>query len=80
MVSSAIFLPAAGYRRLGDEMSKGKNGNYWSSTLYISQEEPEWRPYDNHSDAAIYMGFGTGGGTVHKMLRFYGLQIRPVSK
>lgn len=77
---NSIFFPSAGYRRLCEETGKGQIGYYWSSTLYISQEEPDWRPYDNHSDAAMYLGFGTGGGTVHKMLRFYGLQVRPVSK
>lgn len=77
---NSIFFPAAGYLRLQDKLSKGKVGYYWSSTLYVSQEEGEWRQYDNQSDAAVYLGFGTGGGTSHNMFRYYGLQVRPVCK
>ena len=44
---NSIFLPAAGYRRGGECVRAGIDGNYWSSSLY---------PYDDNGAYDLYFG------------------------
>ncbi len=63
----SIFLPAAGYRWIGELLYAGSNGNYWSSTLIES------RPYD-----ARHLYFDGGGVYTGDFYRYHGRSVRPV--
>ena len=65
---NSIFLPAAGYRWLGDLGYAGENGYYWSST-----QNPDY------SDGAYYLYFYSGNARWRYYLdRFSGQSVRPV--
>ena len=65
---NSIFLPAAGYRWLGDLGYAGENGYYWSST-----QNPDY------SDGAYYLYFYLGNARWRYYLdRFSGQSVRPV--
>ena len=65
---NSIFLPAAGYRGGTDFDYSGRNGKYWSSSLY--------RRYSRY---AYDLGFGSGGyGLYNNFDRYNGLSVRPV--
>lgn len=64
---SSIFLPAAGYRVDKDIAEKGKNGYYWSSTMFSTL------CYNAYS-LRFYKGTTTWGSR----LRYYGQPVRPV--
>ena len=66
---NAIFLPAAGYRNLGDLDNAGSRGYYWSSSLGTSYSYEAWNAFFN-SD---YIG-GIDNN------RYYGFSVRAVVK
>ena len=67
---NTIFLPAAGYRNLGDVDNAGSRGYYWSSSLGTSNSYEAWNAFFN-SDNNI-------GGIDNN--RYYGLSVRAVVK
>ena len=64
---NSIFLPAAGYRSLGDLYFAGDYGCYWSSSLNTDNPGNAWNVYFN-SD---YVDRGNNG-------RYFGISVRPV--
>ncbi len=66
---NAIFLPAAGYRNLGDLDNAGSRGYYWSSSLGTSYSYEAWNAFFNSDNI---------GGIDNN--RYYGLSVRAVVK
>lgn len=64
---NSIFLPAAGYRVGKDISENGKNGYYWSSTMFATL------CYNAYA-LRFYKGTATWGSR----LRYYGQPVRPV--
>jgi hypothetical protein len=63
-----IFLPSAGKRFGGNSFDVGEIGNYWSSTLLMSQQ----------SRARFFVLATSGKLTLSTYLRYYGHSVRPV--
>ena len=61
---NSIFLPAAGYH---DGSSLGKEGFYWSSSLYTDYPSYAWNVHFNSSNVRRYY-----------YNRYYGFTVRPV--
>ena len=66
---ASVFLPVAGIRWNDDLYSAGSYGNYWSSSLYVSDTYRAWRLY-----------FSSGYVSMLGSDRGYGLSVRPVLK
>lgn len=67
---NSIFLPAAGYRDGSDLYSAGTYCNYWSSSLYV---------YDDNPSGAYILYFPTDDHSWNYYNdRYYGQSIRPV--
>ena len=64
---NSIFLPAAGYRHYSFLNDAGRDGYYWSSSLYLNS--------DNY---AYYLRFGSGVTNYGSYYRDYGLSVRAV--
>ena len=65
---NAIFLPAAGYRKVSGFHSAGGQGNYWSGSLSTA-----------YSDSALYLDFESYGVLYSSWSdRHFGLSVRPV--
>lgn len=64
---NSIFLPAAGYRKMGNPVMQGSQGHYWFSTLSIDAD----RYAHNIAMAEKTFTFGKWG-------RFNGFSIRAV--
>ena len=62
-----IFLPAAGYRNGRSLSGEGRNGYYWSSSLYT--DSPNF---------TYCLNFYSFNALVLNKLRNYGLTVRPV--
>lgn len=65
--NKSIFLPAAGYRYLGDLSDAGSYGNYWSSSLYTVNP--------NYASELYFSSYYVRRDSDS---RFYGLSVRPV--
>ena len=66
---NSIFLPAAGYRNLGNFYYAGSNGFYWSSSLN-----------SDFSNIAFYVCFNSDYVDWKFVSRFYGRSVRAVCK
>ncbi len=66
---NAIFLPAAGERDRLEIIGEGTYCNYWSSSLYV---------YDNNPSGAYILYFPTDDHSYYYNQRCYGQSIRPV--
>ena len=66
---NSIFLPAAGYLNETDSFAAGREGCYWSRSLYTDQSYSAYNLYF-HSRGMAWNGWG----------RDYGLSVRPVRK
>ena len=64
---NSIFLPAAGYRNLGDLDNAGSRGYYWSSSLGAGDPGRAWGVYFNSDGVYGYSGY-----------RYCGRSVRPV--
>ena len=64
-----VFLPAAGYRWLGEFYYVGSDGAYWSVT-----------PYENCDDWAYDLSFDSGGVYWGYGSRNLGSSVRPVAR
>ena len=62
-----IFLPAAGARSDGNLLLVGSDSYYWSSSLY-----------ENSSDGAWFLFFGSDYHILYYNDRYYGQSVRPV--
>lgn len=67
---NCIFLPAAGYRNITNELNYvGSYGDYWSSSLYTGDPSGAWD-----------VRFGSNGVSRYGYYRYGGFSVRLVSK
>ena len=66
---NSIFLPAAGYRYVGNLYDAGSTGYYWSSSLYKSYPSIAWDLKFNSSSHNSSSDYRYGGHTVRAVAR-----------
>lgn len=65
-----IFIPASGYRDIGDLDNQGSRGYYWSRSLY-----------SDGTNSARYLYFNSGGlRPTNYRYRYFGFTVRPVAE
>ena len=64
---NSIFLPAAGFRFIGNHVDAGSKGYYWSSSLY-----------EGSSNGGRYLYLGSDIHSTYGHERFFGQSVRPV--